>query len=205
MEDDDHRESIKADVDTLLTTALGQPVTERVRGLVSEEVSSALSDTFRPQILEMAQAGVRAELTRGDHIRPHVEATITEKGLVPLDEVAATVEKAIQDSLPQQEPGTIMAVDRETVRETVREEIGSLFGDIQIREIKKPGKGHKRRTIKKSVTMPIEVYEEIDEYCKDNDALISNVITAALQMFLKSRDLLEEEATTSDSGDGTTI
>jgi hypothetical protein len=67
------------------------------------------------------------------------------------------------------------------VADLVRKELNRMFGAIELEQIQKSGRGGGSASVKKSFSIPKDVWEEINKL----GGIMSNHITAALRIYLK--------------------
>ena len=129
----------------------------------------------------------RSENSHTEKVRNQQEAeTITRLDLRQLKiHLEEYVRKLVQDALgsSQQSSSHTQSDTSHTmnVQTLVREEVSKIIGDIRAEQVQKSGRAGIVKTVKKTVSIPVEIYTPVDEL----GGIFSNHVAAALRLYLK--------------------
>ena len=126
----------------------------------------------KPQNRRKTKAITNADL---EQLKGHLE-----------DYVRNLVQEAVASSPPPSSHTQEESRHTNEIRILVQQEITKLLGDIRVEQVQKSGRGGTPQTVKKTVSIPLDVYAAI----KELGGIFSNHATAALRVYLK---ILKEE------------
>lgn len=149
---------------------------EAVAGTVKNEYHQLLEDV--PDHLDAADLSA---LIKKALLSPELKETFGEifgtlmadRNPVPADE--------------KQPAEALMETSPTDIDQRIQEQIKALVGDHEVKEVPFPGRGGraKRTTTKKSVSIPNDLMEEVDDYCRRKGLQLSSLVTATMRAYMR--------------------
>jgi hypothetical protein len=149
-----------------------------------EPVTPRSGVTVEPEI-DTIESGTPSEALRG---HTGEEPAIDEALAVPdtggTQETSTGLTQPLASGLTEEQEAEVVKI--------VHRELAALVAGVKPEPLGKPGRGHAAQTVKKTFTIPVDLWKELNK--EFPGAIMSNHVSAALRLYLNTRKITAEDA-----------